>query len=99
KGVPKPLSGKIEGNIARSSTNRKKMAVVKSGGKTAVTHYKTEEVFTDSALVRCILETGRTHQIRVHLSNAGYPLVGDQVYGRKGKNFDFPRQALHAAEL
>lgn len=99
KGVPKPLAGKIEGNIARSTVNRKKMAVVKSGGKTAVTHYKTEEVFGDSALVRCILETGRTHQIRVHLTHIGYPLIGDQVYGRRGKSFDFNRQALHAVCL
>jgi len=99
KGVPNPLFGTIEGNIARSSINRKKMAVVKSGGKAAKTHYKTAEVFEGCALVRCTLETGRTHQIRVHLTHMGYPLVGDQVYGRKGKHIDFNRQALHAAEL
>lgn len=99
KGVPKPLSGRIEGNIARSPSNRKKMAVVKSGGKAAVTHYKVEEIFKASALVRCTLETGRTHQIRVHLTHIGHPLIGDPVYGRKGKEFNFYRQALHAAAL
>ncbi|HEU5046335.1 MAG TPA: RluA family pseudouridine synthase [Rickettsiales bacterium] len=99
KGVPKPLSGTIEGNIARSPTNRKKMAVVKSGGKHALTHYRTEEILKDSTLVRCILETGRTHQIRVHMTHIGHPLIGDPVYGRAGKQFDFDRQALHAEQL
>lgn len=99
KGIPKPASGKIEGNIARSPVNRKKMAVVKSGGKTAVTYYKTEEVFKDAALLRCTLETGRTHQIRVHLSHIGHPIIGDPVYGRKGRHIDFGRQALHAEKL
>lgn len=99
KGVPKPPSGKIEGNIARSPSNRKKMAVVKSGGKHAVTHYKVEEVFEGAALVRCTLETGRTHQIRVHMTHIGHPLIGDPVYGRNGKEFNFHRQALHAVAL
>lgn len=99
KGVPKPLSGTVEGNIARSPTNRKKMAVVKSGGKHAVTHYRTEEILKESTLVRCILETGRTHQIRVHMTHIGHPLIGDPVYGRAGKQFDFTRQALHAEQL
>jgi 23S rRNA pseudouridine1911/1915/1917 synthase len=99
KGVPKMKTGRIEGNIARSPTNRKKMAVVKSGGKTAVTHYKTETTFADAALLRCTLETGRTHQIRVHLSHIGHPIIGDPVYGRKGRHYDFGRQALHAEKL
>lgn len=99
KGIPKPLAGTIEANIARSPVNRQKMTVVRSGGKEAMTHYKVEEVLVNSAMVRCSLETGRTHQIRVHLSHIGYPLIGDPVYGRKGKNHDFPRQALHAAML
>lgn len=98
KGIPRPGSGRIDAPIARAPTNRKKMAVVGSG-KAAVTHYKIEEAFKDAALVHCILETGRTHQIRVHLSHIGHPLVGDQAYGRKGKIFDFPRQALHATQL
>ncbi|MEI7669207.1 MAG: RluA family pseudouridine synthase [Pseudomonadota bacterium] len=99
KGTPKPLSGKIEANIARSNVNRQKMAVVKMGGKTAITHYHTQEVFKDSSFIRCKLETGRTHQIRVHLCHIGYPIIGDKVYGRKDKNYDFPRQALHAEKL
>lgn len=100
KGIPKPLSGTITGNIARSPVNRKKMAVVKSGGRHAVTHYKTEEVLSDSALVTCTLETGRTHQVRVHMTHIGCPLVGDPVYGRgSSKKFDFHRQALHAARI
>ena len=99
KGIPKPISGTIEGNIARSNTNRKKMVVVKIAGKTAITHYKTEEIFAANALLRCVLETGRTHQIRVHLAHIGFPIIGDQVYGRKDKKIDFPRQALHAEKL
>jgi 23S rRNA pseudouridine1911/1915/1917 synthase len=98
KGLPKPPFGRIDAPIARSPVNRKKMAVVQSG-KPAVTHYITEESFTDTALLRCTLETGRTHQIRVHLSHIGYPIIGDAVYGRKGKAYDFPRQALHATAL
>jgi len=99
KGVPKPPSGAVEGAIARSKTNRKKMAVVKSGGKAAKTYYKTQEVLGDYALLLCTLESGRTHQIRVHMTHIGHPIVGDPVYGRKLKTIDFPRQALHAARL
>jgi len=111
-GVPSPLSGTIEGNIGRSKFDRKKMAVVSSGGKHAVTHYQTLEVFSNAvALVKCNLETGRTHQIRVHLSSIGCHLVGDKLYVAPKKtalNLDadlkqavnnFPRQALHAATL
>jgi 23S rRNA pseudouridine1911/1915/1917 synthase len=98
KGLPKLLVGKIDAPIGRSSVNRKKMAVVGSG-KAAVTHYTTEAIFKDAALLRCTLETGRTHQIRVHLAHIGHPLIGDPVYGRRGKNFDFHRQALHATAL
>ncbi len=99
KGAPNPLSGTIEVAIARSPSNRKKMAVVKFGGKSATTHYKTEELLGNYALLRCTLETGRTHQIRVHLTHIGHPLVGDPVYGGRGKTVDFPRQALHATAL
>ncbi|MEK9752233.1 MAG: RluA family pseudouridine synthase [Rhodospirillaceae bacterium] len=81
-GVPSPARGTVEGNIGRSPTNRKKMAIVKRGGKPAVTHYATETVFAPvAALVECRLETGRTHQIRVHMASIGHPVVGDPLYG------------------
>ena len=111
-GVPNPLSGRIEGNIGRSSADRKKMAIVTSGGKPAVTHYKTLKTFKNAvSLVQCNLETGRTHQIRVHLTSVGNALVGDKVYVKNHKtavslpqslkNYvnNFPRQALHAKSL
>jgi 23S rRNA pseudouridine1911/1915/1917 synthase len=106
-GVPMPPSGEIAGNIGRSVTNRKKMAVVaEPRGKPAVTRYRVERAFADvAALIECRLLTGRTHQIRVHLAHRGHPLVGDPVYGgRTGRAFTrtiaaFPRQALHARHL
>ena len=106
-GVPAPLAGTVRGSIARSSTNRKKMALVADGrGKHAVTHYRTVEQLGDAALVECRLETGRTHQVRVHMASIGHGLLGDPVYGRTPHRLrpllaaqDFHRQALHAAEL
>ena len=105
-GVPLPAQGEIAGNIGRSMTNRKKMAVVgATRGKPAVTRYKLERAFGDTAaLLECRLLTGRTHQIRVHLAERGHPLVGDPVYGGRGgragaKIAAFPRQALHARHL
>jgi 23S rRNA pseudouridine1911/1915/1917 synthase len=106
-GVPMPSAGEIAGNIGRSVSNRKKMAVVaESRGKPAVTRYKVERAFADTAaLIECRLLTGRTHQIRVHLAHRGHPLVGDPVYGgRAGRAFSgvaagFRRQALHAKHL
>ena len=111
-GTPSPLSGRIEGNIGRSPYDRKKMALVKSGGKPAATNYHTLESFHGAAaLVKCNLETGRTHQIRVHMSSIGCHLIGDKVYTKSGKSSvplppevktyinSFPRQALHAATL
>ena len=105
-GVPSPAEGSITGNVGRSPRNRQKMAVVTRGGKTALTHYKVLRVLGPSrvaSLVECRLATGRTHQIRVHMSHAGHPLVGDPLYGaqrRRGvaSNLDiaFDRQALHA---
>lgn len=112
-GVPNPLDGTIEGNIGRSPYDRKKMAIVAKGGKHAVTHYQTIEKFkNEAALLKCRLETGRTHQIRVHMTSAGHSLIGDKVYGKSRKmavknapekaeifiNM-FPRQALHAQSL
>lgn len=107
-----PLHGTIVGNIARSNFDRKKMALVENGGKHAVTHYKTIKTFgTYASLVKCNLETGRTHQIRVHLSSKGCALIGDKVYIKNHKSAlkipesaknlinTFPRHALHAATL
>ncbi|HEV7661789.1 MAG TPA: RluA family pseudouridine synthase [Allosphingosinicella sp.] len=106
-GVPVPAAGTIDARLARSSANRKKIAVVKDGrGKRAVTHYRIMQPLKASALVECRLETGRTHQVRVHMASIGHPLLGDPVYGGSQaahrellKNLDFHRQALHAAEL
>ena len=106
-GRPLPLAGTVRGAIARSATNRKKMALVEDGrGKHAVTHYRTIEPLDSAALVECRLETGRTHQVRVHMSSIGHPLLGDPVYGRIPSRLrpilarlEFERQALHAAEL
>lgn len=106
-GVPSPLAGTVRGAIARSSANRKKMALVEDGrGKHAVTHYRTLEPLGPAALVECRLETGRTHQVRVHMASIGHGLLGDPVYGRTPSPLrpllaahQFHRQALHAAEL
>ncbi len=81
-GAPKLKSGTITGNIGRSFSNRQKMAVVPKGGKPAVTHYKILKQLGGVSLVECNLETGRTHQIRVHFAHIGHPLVGDQTYGQ-----------------
>lgn len=106
-GVPKTARGTVDAPLARSATNRKKIAIVETGrGKRAVTHWKRLNVLQDSALIECRLETGRTHQVRVHMASIGHPMVGDPVYGRSGKThakllkeLGFHRQALHAAEL
>jgi 23S rRNA pseudouridine1911/1915/1917 synthase len=106
-GIPVPAAGTIDAPLARSAANRKKIAVVKDGrGKRAVTHYRIVEPLRGAALTECRLETGRTHQVRVHMASIGHPLLGDPVYGRSGeehrevlKRLNFHRQALHAAEL
>lgn len=93
---------RIEGNIGRHPGDRKRMAVLSATGKPAVTRARVLERFARASLVACRLETGRTHQIRVHMAFAGHPLVGDTVYGRRrgdGVLGAFPRQALHAATL
>jgi 23S rRNA pseudouridine1911/1915/1917 synthase len=104
-GRPMPLAGTVDAPLARSPQNRKKVAIVQSG-KRAVTHYRTLERLKDAALVECRLETGRTHQVRVHMASIGHPLLGDPVYGRTKQvhrqileTLNFRRQALHAAHL
>ena len=108
-GHPVPPMGTIAGRIGRSDANRKKMAVLppnSARGKHAVTHYKTLKLRRDCALIECRLETGRTHQVRVHCASIGHPLLGDPTYGRTPaglrpllKQLGFARQALHAASL
>ena len=110
-GHPLPRAGTVSGAIGRSRFDRKKMAMVEARGesgrgKHAVTHFKTLEQLAESALVECRLETGRTHQVRVHMSSIGHALLGDPVYGRAPARLrpilgqlHFVRQALHAAVL
>ena len=118
-GVPRAPDGVIEGQIGRSPFDRKRMAVLRGGGKLARTRYRVLEIFGADArplasLIECRLETGRTHQIRVHLTHLGHPLIGDPTYGRarqapRPKTTEeevafataagFPRQALHAFVL
>lgn len=108
-GHPQPLSGTVSARIGRSDANRKKMAVLPDDskrGKHAVTHYKTLKLLEDCALIECRLETGRTHQVRVHMASIGHALLGDPLYGRSNSRIrpilaklGFHRQALHAAIL
>lgn len=106
-GVPNPASGTVDAPLARSSANRQKMAIVAEGrGKRAVTHFRLVTPLREAALIECRLETGRTHQVRVHMTSIGHPLLGDPVYGRTRtvhrdvlNQLDFKRQALHAAVL
>tara|TARA_B100000029_G_scaffold490391_1_gene549375 strand:- start:423 stop:1406 length:984 start_codon:yes stop_codon:yes gene_type:complete len=115
-GSLRPLNGRISENISRSKRNRQLMAVSKNKGKKAITNYKTLKVFKNInlpkiSLVECKLETGRTHQIRVHMNFKGNPIVGDKSYGKTKIKFkkidkiveknlkDFNRQALHAKSL
>ncbi len=108
-GHPQPPAGTVDARVGRSDANRKKMAVLpkeSSRGKRAITHYKTVERLEGCAILECRLETGRTHQVRVHLASIGHPLVGDPLYGRSNsqvrpllRELGFERQALHAAAL
>ena len=92
-------SGTVDRNIDRSKNDRKKMAVVMQGGRNTVTHYKVIEKLGKYTLVELQLETGRTHQIRVHMSYIGHPLLGDPVYGPKKCPFNLNGQVLHAKVL
>jgi len=117
-GAPASLKGTIDANLARSQSNRQKMAVVKTSGRHAVTHWQVKERFGPAeqadlaSLIECRLETGRTHQIRVHMAHIGHPLIGDDDYGSgfktkinrleeplKSAVSGFGRQALHAGLL
>ena len=99
RGNIKTDSGVIETQIARDKNDRKKMAVVKEGGRDAVTEYEVLERFGKYTLVRCRLRTGRTHQIRVHMEYLGYPLVGDPKYSPMKTQFAIKGQALHSQTL
>jgi 23S rRNA pseudouridine1911/1915/1917 synthase len=108
-GHPNPAESTIETRLGRSDANRKKMAVLEknsSRGKHAITHYSVQQRYAEAALLECRLETGRTHQVRVHCASIGHALLGDPLYGRTPKplkslltRLRFARQALHAAEL
>src|SRR6056297_921685 len=98
EGNIKEKSGTVDAPIGRDPSNRMKMAVVEKG-KPAITHFDVLRRFRDTTLIRCQLETGRTHQIRVHMSYIGHPIVGDASYGFKKSRHAFPRQALHAKKL
>jgi 23S rRNA pseudouridine1911/1915/1917 synthase len=93
-----PRDGKVEAPIGRHPVSRIRMAVT-ARGRPAATHFQVLERYERAALLRCRLETGRTHQIRVHLTSLGHPLVGDATYGKRASGIPFPRQALHAEHL
>ncbi len=99
QGVISEPAGLVDAPIGRHETDRKKMAVTFRNSKEARTHYYVKERFARHTFIECRLETGRTHQIRVHMSYLGYPLVGDPLYGTRKNNLDFPGQALHAYAL
>lgn len=96
KGIVKEDSAKIDLPIGRHPVDRKKMCVNTKNGRKAVTFFRVLERYNDSTYVEVSLETGRTHQIRVHMSHIGHPVIGDEVYGGKQKGCDIKGQALHA---
>ena len=95
-GIVKEEEGTVSAPIGRHPTDRKRMAVLSSGGREAVTHYRVLERFPGFTLVECRLETGRTHQIRVHMAHIGHPVAGDPVYGPKKCITELQGQCLHA---
>lgn len=98
-GVLKEDEGTIDAPIGRDERERKRMAVNEKNGKEAVTHYKVLSRFGAYTYIECRLETGRTHQIRVHMTSIGHPLLGDEVYGSRKTAFRLQGQTLHAYEL
>lgn len=98
EGVVKKDKGTIDKPIGRSMSDRKKMAII-FDGKPAVTHYQVLERFDNNTLMQFDLETGRTHQIRVHTKDLGHPIVGDKTYGYKNQKFNLNGQLLHAYKL
>lgn len=95
----KDEEGSVDAPIGRSSIDRKRMCVTDKNSKNAVTHYKVKEDFKEFSYISCVLETGRTHQIRVHMSYIGHPLAGDDVYGPKKIITELSGQCLHAIKL
>ncbi|MEI3228345.1 MAG: RluA family pseudouridine synthase [Lachnospiraceae bacterium] len=98
-GTLKESEGTVEGNIGRHPIDRKKMALVTKGGKPAITHYRVLEQFKNAAYMEFRLETGRTHQIRVHMASIGHPLLGDTVYGNAKNPYKLNGQTLHAMTI
>ena len=99
QGVLKREEGVVHTRIGRHPADRKKMAVVDKGGKDAITHYRVLQRFQNATYIECTLETGRTHQIRVHMASLGHPLLGDLVYGAKNNSYKLDGQTLHAGVL
>lgn len=98
-GIIREEQGKIDAPIGRHPVDRKKMAVNTKNGRRSVTHFRVLDRFKEATYIEVTLETGRTHQIRVHMSYIGYPIIGDTVYGRKNDKYDLNGQALHAKKL
>lgn len=98
-GVLKEESGTVDSPIARDPADRKKMKSGMPDGRKAVTHYRVLERFANATYIECRLETGRTHQIRVHMASIGHPLLGDIIYGPKKNPYHLNGQALHAMVL
>ncbi|MBD5508448.1 MAG: RluA family pseudouridine synthase [Lachnospiraceae bacterium] len=98
-GVVAGEEGTVDAPIGRDERDRKRMAVNQKNGKPAITHYRVLERFREHTYIECRLETGRTHQIRVHMTSIGHPLLGDEVYGTRKTPFHLEGQTLHAYML
>jgi 23S rRNA pseudouridine1911/1915/1917 synthase len=97
-GTPRKSSGTIDAPIARHPVHRQRMSIARRGGRIAKTEYRVLASTGDRSLIECVIHSGRTHQIRVHLHYLGHPVLGDKLYGGKRAG-DFPRQMLHAWKL